>query len=72
MSRRTVPSTSDRIQNPDFFPSSVDLHSEEAPALYGSVPFVARTFSYVVLLTRLSPDDATRTHLSAEKRKGDA
>ncbi|KAI9435894.1 hypothetical protein BJY52DRAFT_1207341 [Lactarius psammicola] len=61
---------------PDF--SSVDPHSEEATALYGSVPFIARTFSHACP-TRV-PDDTTRiysvlntfyqTPVSGEVKKG--
>ncbi|KAH8999593.1 hypothetical protein EDB86DRAFT_2908694 [Lactarius hatsudake] len=45
---------------PPDIPSSVDSHSEEAAALYGGVPFIARTFSHACP-TR-APGDTTRMH----------
>ncbi|KAH9037515.1 hypothetical protein EDB85DRAFT_2072974 [Lactarius pseudohatsudake] len=45
---------------PPDLPSSVDSHSEEAAALYGGVPFIARTFSHACP-TR-APGDTTRMH----------
>ncbi|KAH9061888.1 hypothetical protein EDB87DRAFT_383981 [Lactarius vividus] len=45
---------------PPDLPSSVDSQSEEAAALYGGVPFIARTFSHACP-TR-APGDTTRMH----------
>ncbi|KAH9055829.1 hypothetical protein EDB83DRAFT_2293073 [Lactarius deliciosus] len=45
---------------PPDLPSSVDSHSEEAAAIYGGVPFIARTFSHACP-TR-APGDTTRMH----------
>ncbi|KAI9445645.1 hypothetical protein BJY52DRAFT_1206691 [Lactarius psammicola] len=55
---------------PPDFSSSVDPHSEEAAALYGGVPFIARMFSHACP-TRV-PGDTTRiysTPVSGEEKK---
>jgi RNA exonuclease 1 len=46
--------------SPPDLPSSVDPRSEEAAALYGGIPFIARTFSHACP-TR-APGDANRMH----------
>ena len=46
--------------SPPDLPSSVDPRSEEAAALYGGVPFIARTFSHACP-TR-APGDTNRMH----------
>ncbi|KAF8496216.1 hypothetical protein F5888DRAFT_1706478 [Russula emetica] len=46
--------------SPPDLPSSVDPRSEEAAALYGGIPFIARTFSHGCP-TR-APGDANRMH----------
>jgi RNA exonuclease 1 len=53
------PVTSSPPSLPDL-PSSVDPRSEEAAALYGGIPFIARTFSHACP-TR-APGDANRMH----------
>jgi RNA exonuclease 1 len=45
---------------PPDLPSSVDPRSEEATALYGSVPFISRTFPINVL--PVPPGDVDRMH----------
>ncbi|KAI0293180.1 hypothetical protein B0F90DRAFT_1670908 [Multifurca ochricompacta] len=45
---------------PSDLPSSIDPRSEEAAALYGGVPFIARTFSHAC--PTFAPGDTIRMH----------